>query len=71
MASMSSSPPTPESLFVFNVASIKLNVMLFKRQVFENKRRAKLNNVMRSKIKPVLKDILHVSRTGTRFTDRR
>ena len=55
--SMSSSLATPESVFMFNQAAIKLNIMVFKRQVFEIKRRPK--GVLRSKIKPVLKDMLH------------
>lgn len=62
---ISSLEPTPESVFIFNQATLKLMLITFKRQVFENKRRTK--GTMRSKIKPVLKDIIHLQwpRTGT------
>ena len=56
---VSTSPPTPETAFIFKQATLKLNVMVFKRNVFESRKRSK--GVLRPKIKPLLKDIVHVS----------
>ncbi|XP_057307241.1 cilia- and flagella-associated protein 54-like [Hydractinia symbiolongicarpus] len=62
---MSTSLETPEVIFAFTQASLKMNAMVFKRSVFESRRRPK--GILRPKIKPHLKDIAQNAwpRTGT------
>lgn len=56
---MSTSLETPEVIFAFTQACLKMNAMVFKRSVFESRRRPK--GILRPKIKPHLKDIAQVS----------
>ena len=56
---MSTSAVTPETDFVFKQSRIKMDVLIFKRHLFESRRRPK--GVLRPKIKPLLKDIAGVS----------
>jgi len=56
---MSTSSASPEVEFVFNQSRIKMKVLVFKRNLFETRRRPK--GVLRPKIKPLLKDIVNVS----------
>ena len=55
---ISTSVKTPESTYTFRQANIKMNIMVFKRNVFESRKRPK--GVLRPKIKPLLKDIITV-----------
>ena len=55
---ISTSVKTPESTYAFRQANIKMNIMVFKRNVFESRKRPK--GVLRPKIKPLLKDIITV-----------
>ncbi|XP_066927211.1 cilia- and flagella-associated protein 54-like isoform X2 [Clytia hemisphaerica] len=62
---ISTSPVTPETKFVFKQSRIKMDALIFKRHIFESRRRPK--GVLRPKIKPLLKDIAgnNWPRTGT------
>lgn len=55
---ISTSHGTPETAFHFKQSKMKLNVMFFKRNVFESRRRPK--GVLRPKMKPMLRDIVNV-----------
>lgn len=56
---MSTSEATPESEAAFRQAKTKMQVMIFKRVVFETRKRPK--GLLRPKTKPNLKDFAHVS----------
>jgi len=56
---MSTSEATPETDAAFRQAKTKMQVMIFKRVVFETRKRPK--GLLRPKTKPNLKDFAHVS----------
>ncbi|XP_072097440.1 cilia- and flagella-associated protein 54 isoform X4 [Mobula birostris] len=51
---MSSSPPSPETTKIFREATIKVSVMIFKRAVFESRRKPK--GILRPKLKTNYRD---------------
>ena len=55
---VSTSQKTPESIFAFKLSEVKMELIIFKRNVFEMRRRPK--GVLRPKMKPLLKDIVTV-----------
>ena len=56
---MSTSEETPATEAVFRQAKTKMQAMIFKRVVFETRKRPK--GLLRPKTKPNLKDFAHVS----------
>ena len=61
---MSTSEETPETDAAFRQAKTKIQVMIFKRVVFETRKRPK--GLLRPKTKPNLKDFAHVSSKWSR-----
>ena len=55
---MSTSTSNDETEAIFKGASLRMKMMIFKRNVFESRRRPK--GILRPKNKPVLKDIAQV-----------